>query len=717
MKVKEVNELVNSVSKNQKKLNIPVLYKMEELESIRENMKKKNKTFTARSETSTVFPAPSPSPSPASASIKEDKAKERSLTLGSARAQAVSSVKKKVKLEDSPRSRTETSNKKKETMILQQKEMDYCSNPSSASKFLKQPHDHSESFRKAFITEIKKVEKLVEVKFHKLEAAKNKEILDLKKYNEISSNKAEKKYEDLKSLVVPMKIQLENQCKRVKELEEVREALEKKSVELQAENLRLEKELSEERGCRDRISIFQTEISNLKEKVDILSSENVTLSNSVEDKTQQLSTLREENQKLLSDAQISHASVDELSNLCSSSEKEFTEEIKRRDHMLDEVKSESKKKIISLEEKVRTLEALLEAKNHHTEATSSKRKSREDPPPKKRRRTKEPPKLEQASISSSALSLVDSFTATLSTSTKKSKQTSSGNLPRPKLNWSVENGKIISPPQSTVNSEVDSRISTQNKKKSRMAELFGDDDEVTETGVNCDQTISTTEEQRPEVLSDSAYSPAKTSKILQPSNFALRIRKLDDLLQENKDSSLKGSCVEKVNFEEKDANEEKPFAVNHLVMVKDAISKDVEKCLTKFLENKSISSKKEFRSLADMLSNHFAERIKEMHLITNESTKDISLSNIEKREFIDQTILFFNIKLWVTKFLQPLEGGLKPDVLNNIKADFTQKFFFQISDTKLALAKENRRDTLTEDYQRHMKDYLDFYINTKGFAK
>ena len=98
--------------------------------------------------------------------------------------------------------------------------------------------------------------------------------------------------------------------------------------------------------------------------------------------------------------------------------------------------------------------------------------------------------------------------------------------------------------------------------------------------------------------------------------------------------------------------------------------------------------------------------------MTNQSTKDISPLDNEKKEFVDKTMLLFNIKLCVSRTLQPFAGKMKPDILNKIMADFTLKFFFQMCDTKMLLEKDNRRDILTEEYLRHMRDYLNFYMNT-----
>ena len=108
-----------------------------------------------------------------------------------------------------------------------------------------------------------------------------------------------------------------------------------------------------------------------------------------------------------------------------------------------------------------------------------------------------------------------------------------------------------------------------------------------------------------------------------------------------------------------------------------------------------------------MLSNYFTEQIEEKHLKASRSTKDISLSNTDKRELIDLVFLFFSIKTWVSNFLQPHAGKLKPNILNNIKENFTQKFFFDIRETK-----RHRRVTWTDqEYQGHIKTAIDFFMN------
>ena len=174
----------------------------------------------------------------------------------------------------------------------------------------------------------------------------------------------------------------------------------------------------------------------------------------------------EENKNVLRDAQ---AKVDELSSFHRSSEEE------------------SKKKIHDLEEKVRSLQALIEAKNNHTEA-SSKRKIDNDCLSRKRRRAKEllynkPSKPALVTSLGSAHSLVD----------------------------------------------------------------------ITQ-------------------------APAKTS-IVQPSNPVIRIRNIVEFLQDdNKQDQRKNS-----HFEEIDEMEEKPFAKKHLLLMKAAISKHVEKLLRKRL--------------------------------------------------------------------------------------------------------------------------------------
>ena len=210
----------------------------------------------------------------------------------------------------------------------------------------------------------------------------------------------------------------------------------------------------------------------------------------------------EENKNVLRDAQ---AKVDELSSFHRSSEEE------------------SKKKIHDLEEKVRSLQALIEAKNNHTEA-SSKRKIDNDCLSRKRRRTNEllydkPSKPALVTSLGSAHSLVD----------------------------------------------------------------------IT-------------------------YAPAKTS-IVQPSNPVIRIRNIVEFLQDdNKQKQRKNSAM-RVNFEEIDEMEEKPFAKKHLLLMKAAISKNVEKLLRKSLF--PISSPKEFRRHACVLAMYFADKMEERYFITN----------------------------------------------------------------------------------------------------
>lgn len=256
-----------------------------------------------------------------------------------------------------------------------------------------------------------------------------------------------------------------------------------------------------------------------------------------------------------------------------------------------------------------------------------------------------------------------------------------------------------------------------------MAQLFGDEDDRTEANDEQDETIdNTTLNQSSEISSDSSsladltYSPAKTSKVSQSSSPVIRIRNIEELLQDDNEEGQKKVSVKRVNLDWHDEFVEKPFAEKHLILMKVSLSKDVEKWLTKFVENKTISSKLEFKNLSSMLSKYFAGKIVEKHLMTNKSTKDISVSNTEKTEFIDQTVLFLHIKTSVSKFLQPFERKMKPDVLSKIKADFTQKFFFQMCDTKVAFAKDNRRVILTEDNQKHMKDYLNFFMHTTGYV-
>ena len=729
---KDTNDLVNSAL--QKKVKIPVLFKMEELERIKDNMKKKNVTHTF-----TTTPKKLLTPiSPSSLSLSTKKIVPSSLSLSTKKVRSLNSstpgsfsARKRVQQDfpvysSIPFKTTPSSTKKKKEIVLQQKD-DSCS-LSSAPNFSTKTKDQSETFRKAFITEIKKVEALVEEKFKNLKDSKDKEVSCLQKDKESlqealeSSNdenaKAAKRLEDLKSLIIPLKNQLECQCRKVKELRQLKEALEKKSADLQVENERLEKELSEERGngYKDKISTLLTEISVNEKKVDDLSSEKEILSNSVEEKSLHLSTLKEENKNILKDAQ---AKVDELSSLYRSSEEKAERELKRQDQILIDVKTEAKKKVDDLEEKVRSLQTLLDSKNNHTEASSSKRKKDENFQSRKRRRTKKTSYQELSEPGTgtgSALSLVDSFTAALSTARKEGKQKPpSLSPPLPKINWSVENGKVISSSPSIRGSGIH-----QNRMNSSriMEELFGDDADVTEAADENDETINTTLDHSTDSssLSNVTYSPAKTSSVSQSSSPVIRIRNIEELLHEDNNADQTQSFVQRVNLEEKDEIEDKHFAEKHLLLMKDAISKDVEKCLTKFLENKSISSKKEFMHLANLLSNYFAEKIKEKHLMINRSTKDISLSNIEKREFIDQTILFFNIKIFVSKTLQPCERKVKPDILNNIKAEFTKKFFFQTCDPKMLIAKENWRAVLTEDNQRHIKDYLNFFMNTQGYV-
>jgi len=683
MKEKDINELVNIIMI--KKFKLPVLYKLEELERIRDEMKKKktSSTITERFLAPIVPLAPS--------STKKDRSGSPVSTP------PLSSVKKRVRVATSPKPLRST--EKKNGIVLQQQQKDDsgCISDSGAKK--QQAQEHSETFRTAFDTEIKKVETLVKAKFQKLEALKDREILELKKENDNlrdSSVTTTKKLVELRSLIVPLKNQLEVQCTKSKDLEQEKEALVKNSADLQVQNMRLqtEKELSEERSCRDknRVTTLLEDIDCQKKKTEDLSSENQLLSKSVEEMSHQLLTLKDEHKNELK----------EMSSLHRSKEEEAKVELQRRDQLLNDVKNESQKKIDELVEKVRSLQALVEAKNHHTEASSSKRRSKDDNPlPRKRR--KEPPK--PSFETGTALSLVDSFTTALSTGTagKESRKTA------PKLNWSLENRKIVSASQSIVgSSEKGSGIHPNDMATSRLADLFGDDDNKEEDDRG-NEAINTTLDQSSQNRFDLSltYTPAKTSKVLQSSATVLTIRSFKELLKDPKEQKQTVSSVRRVDFEENDEKEDKPFAVKHLLLLKDMISKDVEKCLTKFLENKTISSLKEFRSLGNMLSNYFTEQIEEKHLKASRSTKDISLSNTDKRELIDLVFLFFNIKTWVSNFLQPHAGKLKPNILSNIKENFTQKFFFDIRETK-----RHRRVTWTDqEYQGHIKTAIDFFMN------
>ena len=677
------NELVNMITN--KKLKVTVLYKMEELERIRNNMKKK------KTPNSSIKRFLAPIVPLAPSSTKKDR-------LGSpVCTPPLSSVKKRgpfsthVSVASASPKPLRSTEKKRGIVLKPQQKDDSASGFIPGSSVKKQVHEHSESFRTGFITEIKKVEALVEAKFQKLEALKDREISELKKENDSLRDESvttTKKLEDLRSLIVPLKNQLEVQCRKSKDLEQEKEALVKNSADLQVENMRLqtETELSEERSCRDkdRVTTLLEDITCQKKKTEDLSSENLLLSKSVEEMSLQLSTLKEENKNELK----------KMSSLHRSKEEEVKVELQRRDQLLNDVKDESKKKIGDLEEKIRSLQALVEAKNHHTEASSSKRKSKDDNPlPRKRR--KEPPK--PTFETGTAISLVDSFTTTLSTAGKESRKTG------PRLNWSVENGEIVPSSQSIVGSrEKGSGIHPNGMKKSRLAELFGDDDKKKEDDKSYG-TINTT------LDLSLTYTPAKTSKISQSSTSVLRIRNLKELLKDPKEQDQSDSSARRVDFEENDESEDKPFAVKHLLLLKDMIYKEVEKCLTKFLvlEKKTVSSLKEFRSLANMLSNYFAEQIEEKHLKACKSTKDISLSIIEKRELIDLVFLFLNIKTWVSNFLQPHAGKTKPTILSKIKEDFTQKFFYDISETK-----RHRGVTWTDhEYQGHIKMAIDFFMN------
>ena len=62
--------------------------------------------------------------------------------------------------------------------------------------------------------------------------------------------------------------------------------------------------------------------------------------------------------------------------------------------------------------------------------------------------------------------------------------------------------------------------------------------------------------------------------------------------------------------------------------------------------------------------------------------------------------------------LQPFEREMNPEFINKVKVDFTEEFFFNMIVTK-ELLKDSLWDTLTEEYQRHMKEYLSYFMNTR----
>ena len=66
---------------------------------------------------------------------------------------------------------------------------------------------------------------------------------------------------------------------------------------------------------------------------------------------------------------------------------------------------------------------------------------------------------------------------------------------------------------------------------------------------------------------------------------------------------------------------------------------------------------------------------------------------------------------------------MNPEFINKIKVDFTEEIFLNMIVTK-ELLKDSLWDTLTEEYQRHMKEYLSYFMNTrekhstfKGFTR
>ena len=587
------------------------------------------------------------------------------------------------------------------------------------------------AFKNAFLLEIEKVEVNMQSKFERVNkhlAEEMEKSINLQKANtdlQKENDKINQSMENLKKLIVPMKMKLEEHKSQKDNIRNVEKGLREEIEKLKALNGSLTEKvasLHRETSTED-VSVLRKELDAQKKKVEEMDEEKKNITQELNSKERSLKlansqcfTLKEELYKLKKEQSSNQENrVTQMNKF-----KLELSEVKKNSELYKKTindkfridKEESEKIILEKEQEIKELkEALEEVKRSHISSSKRKQCEENNLNSKRKRIDKSSETLESdPSLESeirctkpaqnSLLAFIDNFAASLSSTT---------------------NSMLIT-------DDLNGKDGKEGK-EANLDKCTKIDDKNPSAEKESQETESS--------LDMPCYSPAKTSNVAKSSMQTKKIIKIRDfksLLQSTEDGQETLSPVKRIDFESKEDQEDSNSAFRDKKYLDRDVKAAVEKCLQRFQQTKAIASGEEYRELVNRFVRDFKEKIRSTYLQTNPTEKGISITNPDKQNIIDQIILYFNLKDSVNNYTKPfelkilLQLKLNQKSFADLKKDFVNELFTSLREVSqgAVIAKFARSDpyySIGHDIVHHekirdhwlIKRFVDHALGLMGF--